>query len=54
MAVEQMKAVIRVIVREMTYKVPPQELKIDLARIPALPRSGFLMPNVRLQIDTLP
>jgi fatty-acid peroxygenase len=52
--VEQMKAVIRVMVREMKYQVPSQDLKIDLARIPALPRSGFRMANVRLQIDTLP
>jgi fatty-acid peroxygenase len=46
--VEQMKAVIRVMVRETSYEVPSQDLRINLARIPALPSSRFLMKKVRL------
>ena len=47
--VEQVKAIIRVLVREMNYEVPAQNLQIDLARIPALPRSRFVIEKVRLQ-----
>jgi fatty-acid peroxygenase len=46
--VEQMKVVIRVMVREMSYEVPSQDLRINLARIPALPSSRFVMKKVRL------
>jgi fatty-acid peroxygenase len=47
--VEQMKSIIRVMVREMSYGVPSQDLQINLARIPALPNSRFIVTNVRLQ-----
>jgi fatty-acid peroxygenase len=47
--VEQMKAIARVLVREMDYEVPAQDLSIDLARIPALPRSRFVMTEVRVR-----
>jgi fatty-acid peroxygenase len=47
--VEQMKAVIRVMVREMSYDVPSQDLRINLARIPALPNSRFIVTNMGLQ-----
>jgi fatty-acid peroxygenase len=33
----------------MTYTVPVQDLTLDLAYIPARPRSGFIMENVRSQ-----
>jgi len=46
--VEQMKAVIRVMVREMSYEVPSQDLHIDLSRIPALPNSRFIVSKVKL------
>jgi fatty-acid peroxygenase len=45
--VEQMKAITRALVRDMDYEVPPQNLHIDLARIPALPASRFVMTNVQ-------
>jgi fatty-acid peroxygenase len=32
----------------MRYTVPEQDLHIDLARMPALPRSRFAMTDVRL------
>jgi fatty-acid peroxygenase len=45
--VEQMKAITRMLAREMEYRVPPQNLTIDLNRIPALPRSRFVITDVR-------
>lgn len=35
------------LVRSMRYEVPPQDLRIDLAYIPARPRSGCVLRNVR-------
>lgn len=43
-----MKTIVAILAREMTYTVPPQDLTIDLARMPALPRSRFVMANVRV------
>jgi fatty-acid peroxygenase len=40
--VEQVKAVTRLLLREMRYEVPKQEFAIDLARIPAAPGSRFV------------
>jgi len=45
---EQRKAFVPILVREMRYDVPPQDLTIDLARMPALPRSRFRMTRVRI------
>ena len=38
----------------MTYTVPPQDLHIDLTRMPTLPKSGFLMRDVRATGDARP
>jgi fatty-acid peroxygenase len=46
--VELMKAIVRVMVREMSYEVPSQDIEINLARIPALPNSRFVMKKIRL------
>jgi fatty-acid peroxygenase len=35
------------LVNAMTYIVPPQDLTLDLAYVPARPRSGFVIQNVR-------
>lgn len=45
--VEQMKAITRCLVRDMHYELPMQDLTINLARIPALPKSRFVMTQVR-------
>ncbi len=45
--IEQLKTVVRLLAREMTYDVPEQDLGIDLGRMPALPNSRFVMRNVR-------
>jgi fatty-acid peroxygenase len=50
--VEIIKAAVRVLVRESTYTVPRQDLSIDLARIPALPKSGFIIQDVALHAAT--
>jgi fatty-acid peroxygenase len=45
--VEQIKTIARLLVREMRYDVPPQDLRIAPIRIPALPRSHFIMEHVQ-------
>lgn len=45
--VELIKRAARLLVREMRYEVPPQDLTVDLGRMPTCPRSGFRMRNVR-------
>ena len=35
--------------RELAYDVPDQDLAIDFVRLPALPKSRFVMSNVRLR-----
>ena len=34
--------------RRLRYDVPPQDLRVDLTRMPTLPASGFVLRNVRL------
>jgi fatty-acid peroxygenase len=46
--IEQMKAILPILVGEMRYEVPPQDLTISLNRLPALPRSRFVMKQVRV------
>ncbi|WP_438029845.1 cytochrome P450 [Sorangium sp. So ce233] len=45
-AIELMKGAARFLTREIRYDVPPQDLEIDHARLPALPRSHFVMSHV--------
>jgi fatty-acid peroxygenase len=45
--VELMKTIIRVMVREISYEVPSQDLHVSLARIPALPNSKFVVNKIR-------
>lgn len=42
-----MRTAARFLARELRYEVPPQDLAIDYTRLPALPRSHFVMRNVR-------
>ncbi|WP_437563124.1 cytochrome P450 [Sorangium sp. So ce542] len=42
-ALELMKGAARFLTRELRYDVPPQDLEIDHARLPALPRSQIVM-----------
>src|SRR5690606_34749601 len=38
---------LRMLTREMRYTVPEQDLQLDLARMPAIPRSRFIIESVR-------
>lgn len=42
-----MKACVALLAREVDYDVPPQDLAIDLSRMPALPASGMRLVNLR-------
>ena len=45
--VEITKATLRLLAAEIAYEVPPQDLDINLARMPTLPNSGFVMEALR-------
>jgi len=45
--VEIMKETVRLLCREMTYRVPAQDLSVRLDRIPAQPESGFIIDQVQ-------
>lgn len=45
--IEVMKTAAKCLSRSMTFKVPEQSLKISMARIPALPKSRFVISRVR-------
>lgn len=45
--IDLMKAAVELLVEHMDYDVPDQELTIARGRVPALPRSAFVMRNVR-------
>jgi fatty-acid peroxygenase len=45
---EIMRRVVGLLARELHYDVPPQDLRIDMSRMPAVPRSRFVMSKVRL------
>lgn len=47
MTVEVMKEAVRLLTRAMSYRVPSQDLDIDLSRMPARPVSGFAISDVR-------
>lgn len=49
--IELMKVALGFLAGGMAYEVPEQDLRIDRARLPALPRSRFIMRNVRLKGD---
>lgn len=45
--IEFVKTGARLLASAMDYDVPPQGLRIDLARTPAIPASRFVMSRVR-------
>lgn len=47
MTVEVMKEAVRLLTRAMSYRVPSQDLEIDLSRIPARAASGFVISEIR-------
>lgn len=49
-----LKQAVLFLARRLQYDVPPQDLSYDLTRMPTLPRSGFLMRNVRVLPSSAP
>lgn len=47
--VELMKVSLRFLAGGLAYEAPEQDLSIDMKRLPALPRSRFVMRNVKLR-----
>lgn len=45
--IELMKRAARFLATQLSYDVPPQDLSIDMTRLPALPRSGMVLSNIR-------
>lgn len=45
--IELMKVAVRVLVFAIRYDVPPQDLRISLRRMPAIPKSRFVIENIR-------
>lgn len=43
-----MKTALSFLTERLRYEVPAQELEVDVQRLPALPRSGFVIHGVRL------
>ncbi|MFL0693234.1 MAG: hypothetical protein ACJLUP_14385 [Agrobacterium tumefaciens] len=41
-----MKAAMGFLTEEIAYDVPEQDLRIEMRRLPAVPRSGFVIQNV--------
>ncbi|MCP3029155.1 cytochrome P450 [Halobacillus sp. A5] len=46
---EAIKASIRFLTEEIEYDVPSQDLSYSLRRMPSMPKSGFIISNVRLK-----
>lgn len=42
-----LRETVRLLLEEMRYEVPPQDLGIDLSTIPAAPASGFIIERIR-------
>lgn len=47
LTIELMKLATRFLTRSMRYQVPPQDLAVDLRKMPALPGSGFKITNIK-------
>ncbi len=45
--IELTKRAVRLLTESMSYEVPKQDLRIDLSRMPAIPRSRFVIGDVR-------
>jgi fatty-acid peroxygenase len=49
-----MKMTVDFLTRQLQYDVPAQDLRINDRRLPAIPRSRFVMRNIRVQKASLP
>jgi fatty-acid peroxygenase len=46
-SVEITKAAVRFLTEDISYDLPPQDLSLEMTHMPALPRSRFIISNVR-------
>ncbi|WP_400243616.1 cytochrome P450 [Niallia sp. JL1B1071] len=49
--VELMKEVLRALSTKMEYDVPNQDLQYNLSKMPTLPKSGFIMNNIKKLVE---
>ena len=49
LTIGQMSLALKVLTRQITYSVPPQDLRVSRRRVPTQPASGFLLGEIRLQ-----
>ena len=49
LTIELMAEAVRILVDELDYRVPPQDLRIRRGRLPALPRSGMVLDEIRVR-----
>lgn len=49
-----MEQAVDLLLNDLTYTVPAQDLRLDMSRLPALPRDGFLVADLRLALSTRP
>lgn len=52
--VSVMEAAARLLTHEMTYRVPPQNLRVDMRRMPTLAASGLRLTDVRREPEQAP
>ena len=52
LTIETMQTIARLLTTAMTYEVPPQDLSVDLTRMPTRPASGFIISHVRVVDST--
>ncbi len=45
--IELVKRAVRLLTESMSYEVPEQDLRIELSRMPAIPKSRFVISDVR-------
>lgn len=48
--IELMKLGLDFLINQIEFNIPPQDLSYSLIKIPALPRSGFIMSNIRIKL----
>ncbi|MGC1307809.1 MAG: cytochrome P450 [Phormidesmis sp.] len=46
--IELVKVTLKFLTRSITYNVPPQDLAFSLSQMPARPKSGFVISNVKI------
>lgn len=54
LTIELMKAAVRLLVTTLRYEIDPDGEKVSLSRIPALPRGGLRLRNVRAEVQAAP